>query len=82
MELTVQLPVFQYLEKNILNSLNQPVDFVRIDSKFILTLSEETLDLIRDKAGELLQKKGFDKNYNLTQEGEILEEIIDLFHLD
>lgn len=35
-----------------------------------------------DLFGEQLQIQGFDKNYNLTKEGAILENLIDLFYLD
>jgi hypothetical protein len=43
----------------------------------IITLTNEESDLLRDKCGELLQEIGFDADYNLTQQGIILENIID-----
>ncbi len=45
----------------------------------MLTVSEEQADEIRDLCGERLQIAGFDKDYALTQEGEILEDLIDKF---
>ena len=47
-----------------------------------LTLDEDTADEIRDWAGEELQKVGFNKNYEITEEGEKLERIIDLFYVE
>lgn len=48
--------------------------FVKVD--------EQVADEIRDWASEELQKKGFDENYELTSEGEILEELIDAFYVE
>jgi hypothetical protein len=47
---------------------------------FIVRIDEDTADEIRDLAGEELQKKGFDSNYELTQDGKMLEELIDVFY--
>lgn len=44
----------------------------------IIEVSEDIADEIRDWAGERLQKVGFDVNYNLTDDGVILEQIVDL----
>ncbi|PQL91272.1 hypothetical protein [Apibacter adventoris] len=48
---------------------------------FILEVDEETADEIRDWAANELQIKGFDINYELTPEGKILEDLIDLFYV-
>lgn len=48
----------------------------------IMEVDEETADEIRDWAGDELQKKGFDINYDLTSDGKILEELIDLFYVE
>jgi hypothetical protein len=54
----------------------------RNETQFIiLEIDEETADKIRDWASDELQRKGFDKNYELTSEGKMLEELIDLFYL-
>jgi hypothetical protein len=47
---------------------------------FIVRIDEDTADEIRDLVGEQLQKKGFDSNYELTQDGKMLEELIDVFY--
>ncbi|MPT35427.1 MAG: hypothetical protein E2604_10145 [Flavobacterium sp.] len=47
----------------------------------IIEVDEATADEIRDWASEKLQEKGFDENYELTPEGKILEELIDVFYI-
>ena len=47
----------------------------------IIEVDEATADEIRDWASEKLQEKGFDKNYELTPEGKILEELVDVFYI-
>ncbi|HTN36794.1 MAG TPA: hypothetical protein VL053_06940 [Arachidicoccus sp.] len=47
----------------------------------IIEVDESTVDEIRDWASEELQKKGFDINYELTDEGKILEALIDAFYI-
>ena len=47
----------------------------------ILECTEDQVDEIRDKCSERLQIVGFDKNYELTQEGKILEILIDKFFM-
>jgi hypothetical protein len=46
---------------------------------YLLKLSKEKADEVRDILGERLQFAGFDEKYNLTQEGKILESLIDKF---
>ena len=46
---------------------------------FLLKISEQQADEIRDLCGEQLQLVGFDEKYKLTQEGKILESLIDKF---
>lgn len=43
----------------------------------ILDIDESTADMIRDWANEKLQIVGFDLSYNLTDEGKILESLVD-----
>ena len=42
------------------------------------SLSDHDYILIEDKVSEHLQKHGFDKNYNTTEDGKICESILDL----
>jgi hypothetical protein len=46
---------------------------------YILTITEDNADKLRDIFGEQLQAAGFQKNYQLTEEGKILEELVDKF---
>ena len=47
------------------------------NDKFSLTISEDDAGEIRDLCGEQLQIVGFDRHYELTSEGEILESLLD-----
>lgn len=48
---------------------------------YSLKISEDQADGIRDACGEQMQIIGFNKNYELTSEGEILESLIDKFFI-
>ena len=48
---------------------------------YSIELLEEEADRVRDLCGECLQHIGFDKNYDLTEEGEILESLIDKLYI-
>ena len=50
------------------------------DSFVFIELTEDDAITIRDLAGELLQRIGFNENYSVTPEGRILEMIEDLLH--
>ncbi|SEA68482.1 hypothetical protein SAMN05192529_1493 [Arachidicoccus rhizosphaerae] len=53
------------------------------ENQFVLIeIDEEMADEIRDWASDELQRKGFGINYELTSEGKILEELIDLFYVE
>lgn len=54
----------------------------RRESQFVvIEIDKKTADEIRDWASVELQRKGFNLNYELTPEGKILEELIDLFYI-
>lgn len=44
---------------------------------YVISLSESQADELRDLCGEQLQIAGFDENYELTDEGKILESLVD-----
>ncbi len=44
---------------------------------FEVSFSDQEKDAISDSLGILLQKIGFDKGYNLTEKGRIIEDLID-----
>lgn len=47
--------------------------------EYVLNFSEDQADELRDLCGQQLQVAGFDENYELTREGQILEYLIDKF---
>jgi hypothetical protein len=46
---------------------------------YILDVSTDQADRLRDAAGEALQRLGFDGNYKPTKEGTLLEGLVDRF---
>lgn len=50
------------------------------DKSWSLELTEIHADALRDFCGERLQDIGFDENYQTTQAGRILENLIDKFY--
>lgn len=73
---------FSYLNDNLFDANND----VRLKSSltvgpkyFIVTTDTETVDEIRDWANEELIRVGFDKNYQLTVDGRMLQDIADIF---
>ena len=53
-----------------------------LEGKHLLHMTEKEIDSLRDYCGEQLQLTGFDENYELTKEGELLENLIDKFFLE
>ena len=49
----------------------------RKNNTYLLNISQDHADQIRDLCGEQLQLIGFDQDYGLTPEGKILESLID-----
>ena len=49
----------------------------QLNSTYVLKISENHADAIRDLCGEQLQIAGFDEKYELTSEGRILESLVD-----
>lgn len=52
-----------------------------VEGLYLLEISEELSDKIRDLCGERLLVVGFDENYEPTREGEILESLVDKFFI-
>jgi hypothetical protein len=74
---------FEYLKSNLLldqKELEEYFNHRSILDRYVVDIPDDKLDEIRDWAGEKLQKIGFNINYEPTNEGKILEEIIDLFY--
>jgi len=84
MKVKIDNQTYNYLLKNILilkQDLNNSMKIEKNKDFLIIELDEDNACVISDLAGELLQKCGFDKNYELTPEGKILEKIEDLFYV-
>lgn len=61
--------------------LLEEVNMSTINYVITLNINPELADEIRDLAGEELQRIGFDENYKLTNDGQLLDEIVDIFLL-
>ena len=60
---------------------NQSLRNILQDNTNIIDINVDTMDELRDWASNKLQVVGFDMNYSLTEEGKILESLIDkLYH--
>lgn len=51
------------------------------ENDYKLNISDDQADEIRDLCGEQLQLVGFDEKYDLTPEGELLEDLVDKFYI-
>jgi len=83
MEIKLNIKQFEYVNSQLSNEredLSQHFIGSKQNDKVIIKLEEGVADEIRDWAGEKLQKVGFDKEYNLTEEGRILEVLVDLLY--
>ncbi|MBW4491379.1 MAG: hypothetical protein KME12_26825 [Trichocoleus desertorum ATA4-8-CV12] len=52
------------------------------DTSYVVSISEEDADEIRDLFSEQLQIVGFDESYSPTVEGRMLETLIDKFFIN
>lgn len=71
----------EYLQLSLPDHLKGVCKNLNIKSDFPLDITEDSLDEIRDWAGVKLQSVGFDQDFKLTEEGRILEDLIDLFYM-
>ena len=53
----------------------------REENAYLLNISEDQADEIRDLCGEQLQLVGFDEKYDPTPEGKLLEDLVDKFYI-
>ncbi len=53
----------------------------REENAYMLNITEDQADEIRDLCGEQLQLVGFDEKYDPTPEGEMLENLVDKFYI-
>ena len=69
----------EYLELNVINNDKELLKLFK-ESGNIINIEDDIADEIRDLCCEKLDYYGFDNNYNKTTQGEILEELIDVFY--
>lgn len=77
--------IYCFLLDNVIRNSEELIkyDCVNEDNAYVyICISEKYADIIRDIAIEKLQIIGFDKDYNLNENGFFLEAIIDAFFLD
>jgi len=75
--------IYEYLESTLLKEKPEFELFLNTrkqGNKLLIEINEDIACNIRDWAGLKLQKIGFEKNYDLTKDGKILEDIIDIFY--
>ena len=75
--------LYSYLLSNFiqLQSFKEKIEVEGLNNIVILKMNEDNADLIREWALDRLEYIGFDENSELTNDGVILEEIIDLFYV-
>ena len=74
----------EYLFNTVIKNnqlLNMFENVIQVNKVYFIDIKDEDLDVISDLCCEMLDVKGFDENYELTSEGEILETLIDLFYI-
>ena len=77
--------LYNYIENTLLKEkeyLKAKLEVSKQQQQLHIFLDEDTSDEIRDWASERQQILGFDEEYNLNQEGEILDELINVFYID
>lgn len=73
---------FDFLNKHYFNDRNISSPTVLKHKNLVsIDLLDDTADEIRDWALEEMQKVGFDRNYDLTHKGKILEELATIFYV-
>jgi len=63
------------LTSQLFMPVRQAVPILKLD------IDKKSIDEIRDWAGYKLQQVGFDKDYKLTMEGQVLEDLIDSLYI-
>jgi hypothetical protein len=74
---------FTYLNDTLLKGredILKTFEMVTPNSNVSFVIDDDIADKIRDMAGERLQSVGFNINYELTDEGKMLEDLVDLFY--
>ena len=84
MVIKLNLEVFDYLVNKLLlnqKGIKNELKINKYPHYIFIELNADTSYKIRELAIDRLQIVGFDIKYDLTEEGKILEDIIDLFYI-
>lgn len=70
-----------YLLENLAldDCLRRSIYNLKVD--FGAALTRDQIDELRNLCGELLQLRGFDESYQPTEEGVLLEDLVDRFYV-
>ena len=80
MIIKLKLEEYDYLINNLLSNENDIKSKLKIEergNKFLIKADDNTINKIQELSEDHLQIVGFDIDYKLTEEGKILENIID-----
>ncbi len=83
-DIKLNVDQFEYVYSNLSSEREDLAKILKKsekNGKITMTLEEDVVDEIRDWVEERLQKVGFDKDYSLTKEGELLEELSNILFL-
>ncbi|SMC17229.1 hypothetical protein SAMN02745134_00265 [Clostridium acidisoli DSM 12555] len=83
MKIKLNKEQYEYLANNVLandKTLLGEENIENQDENYIINVDLDKADAIRDKCLDNQDISGFDKNYNITKKGKILEELVDLFY--
>ena len=80
MIIKLKLEEYNYLINNLLSNKNDIKSKLKIEergNKFLIKADDNTINKIQELSEDHLQIVSFDLDYQLTEEGKILENIID-----
>lgn len=83
MEIAMKEGLFLFMLDNVINSNKKILDALTItktSQHVSIIVNNKYADKIRDLAIEKQQIVGFDRNYELTEYGKMLDDIIDIFY--
>lgn len=76
----------EYLLNQILVDKKEVMEKIKIsklnENHYSICVDASLADEIRDLCSDKLQLFGFNENYELNKDGEILERLIDIFYID
>jgi hypothetical protein len=80
MKLKLTTEQYDFLKQHLSTEHNDLFRYFLNSKNLMFELDEETAINVRDWVGEMMQKVGFDSNYELKKDGIILAELEDLLY--